>query len=314
MASSNAMRKTGKLLRLLLPGLVIAGTIAPCQALEPEPRKWNHLPMGTNYAGVGYAHTEADIAFDPTLLLEDVKMDMDTWVGQYIRTFELFDKSARVDLTQTHLNAEWKGLLNGAPVSTARNGWSDSIVRLAMNLYGAPPLSGKEFAAYRAKMDVETIVGVGLVVRLPTGQYMDDKLINLGENRFVFRPQLGVLHTCNHWTVEGTAEVAFHTDNDDFFNGKKLEQKPLYILYGNLSYMFRPGQWLSAGVGYDYGGEHSVDNVDKNDRMQDIGWALTYAYPLSRQSGIKIKYVGTRTQESTGSDSDTVLTTLSYAW
>jgi hypothetical protein len=94
MASSNAMRNTGKLLRLLLPGLIFAGTITPCQALEPEPRKWNHLPTGTNYAGVGYARTEADIAFDPTLLLEDVKMDMDSWVGQYIRTFELFDKSA----------------------------------------------------------------------------------------------------------------------------------------------------------------------------------------------------------------------------
>jgi hypothetical protein len=113
-------------------------------------------------------------------------MDMDSWVGQYIRTFELFDKSARIDLTQAHLNAEWKGLLNGAPVSTARNGWSDSFIRLAMNLYGAPPLSGKDYAAYRAKMDVETIVGAGLAVRLPTGQYMDDKLINLGENRFVF--------------------------------------------------------------------------------------------------------------------------------
>ena len=104
------------------------------------------------------------------------------------------------------------------------------------------------------------------------------------------------------------------TDNDDYFNGSKLEQEPLYILIGNLSYMFRPGQWLSAGVGYDYGGEHSVDNVDKNDRMQDVGWALTYAHPLNRQSGIKINYVGTRTQESTGSDLDTVLATLSFAW
>ena len=181
--------KTCKLLRLLLPGLLFAGTINPCRALEPEPRKWNHLPTGTNFAGVGYARTSADIAFDPTLQLEDVKMDMDTWVGQYIRTFDLFDKSARIDLTQAHLNAEWKGLLNGAPASTARNGWSDSFVRLAVNLYGAPPLSGKQYAAYRAKMNVETIVGVGLAVRLPTGQYMDDKLINLGDNRFAFRPR-----------------------------------------------------------------------------------------------------------------------------
>lgn len=34
-----------------------------------------------------------------------------------------------------------------------------------MNLYGAPTLSGKQYAAYRAKMDVETIVGAGLAVR-----------------------------------------------------------------------------------------------------------------------------------------------------
>ena len=163
MVSSNTMRKTGRLLHLLLFVLVFSGITTPCRALEPEPRKWNHLPTGTNYAGVGYARTEADIAFDPTLLLKDVKMDMDTWAGQYIRTFELFDKSARIDLTQAHLNAEWKGLLNGAPASTARNGWSDSLVRLAMNLYGAPPLSGKQYAAYRAAMDVETIVGVGLL-------------------------------------------------------------------------------------------------------------------------------------------------------
>ena len=63
-----------------------------------------------------------------------------------------------------------------------------------MNLYGAPPLKGKEFAAYRAKVDVETIVGTALVVHLPTGDYMDDKLINLGSNRFTFWPQFGVVH------------------------------------------------------------------------------------------------------------------------
>jgi hypothetical protein len=92
MDSSSGTGVTGKLLRLLLPGLIFAGIITPCQALEPEPRKWNHLPTGTNFAGVGYAHTEADISFDPTLLLEDAKMDMDSRVGQYIRTFAGIDR------------------------------------------------------------------------------------------------------------------------------------------------------------------------------------------------------------------------------
>jgi hypothetical protein len=48
--------------------------------------------------------------------------------------------------------------------------------------------------------------------------------------------------------------------------------------------------------------------------MQDVGWALSYAHPLNRQLEIKIKYIGTRTLESAGSDSDTVLATLTVAW
>jgi len=45
-------------------------------------------------------------------------------------------------------------------------------------------------SVYRAKADVETVVGTALMVHLPAGDYMDDKLINLGTNRFTFRPQL----------------------------------------------------------------------------------------------------------------------------
>ena len=102
--------------------------------------------------------------------------------------------------------------------------------------------------------------------------------------QFAFRPQAGVLHTRNHWTVEGTAEVAFYTDNDDFFNGKKLEQKPLYIFYGNLSYTFRPGQWLSAGVGFDYGGEHFAGKPAPATTRAFGGAWCTVALDLTRNS------------------------------
>ena len=107
-------------------------------------------------------------------------MELHTWAVKYIRTFELFQKSARVDFTQGYQEGRWTGLVDGVPTSIKRSGLSDSLLRFAINLYGAPPLEGKEFVAYRARVDVETIVGTALVVRLPTGDYMDDKLINLG--------------------------------------------------------------------------------------------------------------------------------------
>lgn len=290
------------------------GMVFPCFALDPEPRQWNHLPMGTNFAGVAYAYTEADIFSDPALLLEDVEMQLDTWAGKYIRTFDLFNKSSRIDITQAYQQGKWSGLLDGTPASISRNGWSDTLVRVAMNLYGAPPLRGKEFARYRSGVDVETIVGLALAVRLPTGEYKKDKLINLGNNRFTFRPQIGVAHVRGKWAVEATGQVAFFTDNDEFFNGNTLEQKPLYIVYGHLIRTFRPGLWASVSLGYDYGGERTLNGVDKDDTQRNIAWKLSFAYPINRMAGVKVSYVGTRTKESTGFDSDTLAASVSFAW
>lgn len=311
MESSRLLRNSS---RLLFLGLLARSLMFPCLALELEPRQWSHLPVGTNFGGVGFAYTTADISFDPVLLIEDAEMDLKTWAGKYIRTFEIFEKSARIDLTQAYHQGEWSGLLDGVPASVTRNGWSDTFLRLAVNLYGAPPLRGREFATYRAGAKDDTIVGMGLAVRLPTGEYMEDKLINLGQNRYTFRPQLGVNHTHGKWTTELTGEVAFYTDNDEFYNGNRLEQKPTYIIHGHLIHTFRPGLWAGAGIGYGYGGESRINGVDKDDKRQDIGWALSLAYPFNRYSGLKITYIGSRKLESTGLDSDTLTAGLSFSW
>jgi hypothetical protein len=293
---------------------LILGLPFLCLAQELEPRRWSHLPIGTNFAGGGYAYTEADISVDPVLRIENAEMEMHTWAVQYIRTFELFEKSARIGFIQAFQEGRWTGLVDGVSRSIKRRGLSDSILRFAINLYGAPRLKGKEFAANRAGVDVETIVGTALVVQLPTGEYKDDKLINLGTNRFTFRPQLGVVHNRGKWSMELTGEVWLHTDNDDFFNGNKLEQDPLYTAQTHLVYTFRPGLWAAAGTGYAYGGETTVNGEEKNDRRENLAWALSLGYPIMRQLGIKVAYLGTRSQESVGQDTDSVAVGFSVFW
>jgi hypothetical protein len=288
--------------------------VSPCLAEELEPRLWSHLPINTNFIGSAYAYTEADIGFDPVLKIKDADMELDTWAAKYIRSFSLFNKTARVGVLQAYQEGEWSGRIDGAPRTIRRSGWSDTFLRFAINLYGAPPLQGKEYAAYRAEQKVETIVGAGFSVQLPTGDYMDDKLINLGTNRFTFRPQLGVVHTRGKWSLETTGTVAIHTDNADFFNGKKLEQDPLYIIHSHLIYTFRPGAWACASAGYDYGKKSTIDGVKKDDRKENLYWALAFGFPVSRHLGLKIAYVGTRTQESTGFDSDSFVVGFAAFW
>jgi len=293
---------------------LILGPAILCFAQELEPRRWSHLPIGKNFAGGGYSYTKADIYFDPVLRIEDVEMEMHTWAFKYIRTFELLKKSARVDFLQGYQEGRWTGLVDGVPSSIKRSGWTDSVLRFAINLYGAPPLKTKEFAAYRAKVDVETIIGTALVVQLPTGNYMDDKLINLGTNRFTFRPQLGVVHNRGKWSMELTGAVYLYTENDNFFNGNKLEQDPYYAIQTHLIYTFRPGLWASASAGYGYGGESKVNGEDKNDLRENLAWALSFGFPITRQLSVKAIYLSTRSQESIGQDSDNIGVAFSIYW
>ena len=286
----------------------------PCSAQELEPRRWTHLPVDTNFAAAAYAYTSADIAFDPVLRIEGGDMKLHTGAAGYIRSFELFGKSARVDFVQTYKTGEWAGLLNGVPASISRTGWGDTAARFAINLYGAPPLAGSEYAAYRANTPAETIVGIALAAQIPTGDYMNDKLINLGANRFLFRPELGVVHNRGAWSFEATGGVSFFTDNDEFFNGNRLEQDPLFGLQGHIVYTFRPGLWAATSAGYEVGGISTVNGVSKDDRKENLMWALSVGYPITRQWGIKLAYIGIRKSALVGIDADTFALGLSTFW
>jgi hypothetical protein len=270
--------------------------------------------MRMNFAGGGYAYTSGDVAFDPVLLIEDAVMEIHTFPFKYIRTFELLGKSARVDWLQPYQDARWSGTLDGVPTSVARSGWSDMSLRVAVNLFGAPPLSGAEFAQYRAAQDRETIVGLGLVVQIPTGHYLEDKLLNLGSNRFTVRPQLGVVHSWDKWSAELTASSWVYTDNDDFFGGNRLEQDPFYTLQGHVDYTFRPGLWLGTGVGYGLGAKSTVNGIRKDDHKQNLGWILNFGVPIARQWSAKFSYIGIRTLTSVGANSDTLAAALAAQW
>ncbi len=306
-------RSPGTLLAIAAAG-ILAGTIGSVAAQDLEPRRWGHLPTGSHFAGGGYLNTTGEIGLDPVLLIEDVTVEMHTYAFKYIHVFEAFERSARIDLSQGYQDGTWEGLLDGSDVSTSRTGWSDTALRFAINLLGAPPLSGEEFAAYQAGLDHETIVGVGLTAVLPTGYYLDDRLLNLGENRYTFRPQIGMVHSRGPWSFEVTGSVWIFGDNDEFWNGNHLEVDPLVSLQGHLVHTFAPGFWLGLSAGHDFGGEATVNGIAKDDRRSLVSGAITLGVPVNRKVGLKFGYLGSRTLEDIGADLDTVFVAASVLW
>lgn len=304
------MRVIARLAWASMTFLVLA-TAQDAEAQELEPRRWSHLPVGINFAAVAYAYTDGNIFLDPAILVEDAQAEIHSLGLGYIRTFGLFGKSARVDVVVPFSNGYWEGQLNGAFASTRRQGFGDPRVRLAINFFGSPAQTPAEFAGYKTN----TVAGAALEVTVPIGEYYEDRLINLGSNRWVFRPMVGIVHTRGKWDLEATASAWFYGDNDDYqAPGRMLEQDPLYAVQLHLIHTFRPGLWASASGAYGTGARAIVAGARNPYDQANALWALSVGFPIDRRQGIKLTYQIGRKTETIGVDYERVILAYSLMW
>jgi len=301
----------------LICGLILSLVLFPAPAAfaqDMEPRRWSHIPTGLNVFGTGLAATDGKIYFDPVMKIEDGTFELLSFGASYIRTFEWLGKSSRIDFSVPYAYGRWEGIVDGVDQSTRRHGFKDPKIRLSMNLYGAPPLKGKALMDYRLQNPVSTTVGAAISIKLPLGKYYADKLINLGNNRYVIRPQLGILHQRGPWQFEVTGSVSFYSDNDEFFNDTNLSQDHLWFLQGHVIRSFARGMWASLSGGFTYGGEGQVDgsNLDNTDRTKYF--ALSFGMPVSRYQNVKLIYVNADTNVLVGANSDSLILSWSLNW
>jgi hypothetical protein len=275
-----------------------------------EPRRWTPLPIGTNVVGVGYIHTDGEIFFDPVIKIEDAKYNTKATIFSFLHAFDFLGKSARFDLRLPHKSTRWKGLLDGVPATTGRTGLGDPRLRLSINFLGAPALGPRELRRYRAARPINTVAGAAVAITLPLGDYETDKLLNLGHNRFAIRPQVGVVHTRGPWSYELTGSVFFYTNNNEFV-GTTRKQDPLLTVQSHLTYASPRGWWTSIGAAYDEGGESRIDGVRRDDHRRDLLYGISAGLTVNRHSSLKFAYVGSRTREDLGSDTDNLALALS---
>jgi hypothetical protein len=288
----------------IVTAILVLCRVNTAVAQDAEPRRWSQLPTGMNFAGVGYSYTQGDIFFDPLLRIEDATFEMQTAGLSYIRTFAVMDKSARVDVSLPYASGRWEGLVDGEFAQVRRRGPGDARARFSMLLYGGPAETPQEFAKSRKS---NTVVGAALAVTIPTGDYNSERLINLGSNQWVIRPQMGVTHSRGKWTGELTGSVFIYADNNHFWKNSKLETDPLFATQAHLIYTFRPGLWTSISTAYGWGGEATVNGDAKKNPAGNWLTALSLGFPINRTQGIKIVWLRGRTQKPTGADIDSLI-------
>lgn len=285
---------------VLIAAAILASAGRDALAQELEPRRWTHLPVGTNIAGAGALFTEGDLHFDPVIQIDDAQVELSSALGSFHHYFNLADLTARVDVLVPFQTGRWEGLVSGVPTTVRRDGFADPRVRLSVSIAGAPALEAAEFRQYYQGREDHTIVGAAIAVRVPLGEYMDDKLINLGENRYAFQPQVGVVHITGPWSFELTGSTTFFTPNDDFFGGMRLEQDPLHSVQAHVVRSLEGGLWVSAGAAYGWAGESEIDGVDKDDERSNLMYGVSFGFSVASTHSFRAGYIRQATLEDVG--------------
>jgi hypothetical protein len=138
-------------------------------------------------------------------------------------------------------------------------------------------------------------------------------LLNLGNNRWSFRPELGISKAWGPWTVELEPSVILFTDNPDFFNGKTFAQAPIYLVRGNIIYNFDSGIWLSLDGTYFTGGRTTVNGMKGNNEQTNTRAGLSLALPVDRNNSIKFN-ASTGISTRTGSGFSAIGVAWQYRW
>jgi len=255
-------------------------------AQELEPRVYSPNPVGINFVLVAYGRSQGQVLFDPSVPVQNVESTLNVAGLGYGATFGAWGHLASASLAVPFVSGTVSGEVGGGQSEIERTGLADVSLRLGLNLFGIPALSPAEFAQHPA----QTALGASLVIVAPTGDYDSSRLINLGTNRWAFKPELGLSYPIGHWFLEAYGGIWFFTTNTEYYGDTQRSEQPLASFQAHVSYTFRRGLWLAADATYYRGGQTSVDGRDQDDRQANTRIGLTLAVPVTQHQSIKLAW------------------------
>jgi len=280
-----------------------------CHAQEIEPRAYSPSPSGLNFLIAVAGHSEGGVLTDPSLPVTDIEAQIDALAFGYGRTFGIAGHSANVALALPYITVDASGDVGEQRTAVTREGLGDAKLRLAMNLIGGPVMTPREFA----QRDPKTTLGVSVTLNIPSGEYLPDKLVNIGTNRWAAKTEVGLTHPIGKWLLEGYVGAWWFQDNDEFFGDQRREQDPLAGIQAHVSYTFKPRLWLALNTTYYQGGQTTLNGISKHDRQANSRLGLTFSMPLGKEYSLKLNWSRGATTRI-GSNFTTYGVGLQYAW
>ncbi len=267
---------------------LIIGIVSSAWAQELEPRAYSPSPVGTTFLLVFFGRSSGDVSFDPTVPVTNAKAALYFPALAAGQTFGLLGRQALFTAILPYVWGSASGDVGEQQQRIARSGLANMGLKVSVNLRGSPALTPKAFAAVPHR---NTIIAASLAVAAPSGQYDKARLVNIGTNRWSFKPELGLSYPVKKFYLDFYASSCFFTENASYFPGQSARsQAPLLAVQGHLSYVIRQRLWLAFDSTWYGGGSVRVNGGPPLNRLSNSRLGGTVSAPVAERQSLKIAY------------------------
>ena len=239
----------------------------PARAQFTDPRTYVNSPVGINQLELGYAYVHANASLDTSLVVTGAHVNLNQGTLDYTRYFGLLHRLAWVEAAVPI--AGLGGAVSGTNIEGSTTGTGDSSYNFAMLLNGGPALSASQFENYESR----TALGASFTITAPTGSYSSDKILNLGSDRWSFKPELGLSYRFGNkqkWELDAYTNAYLYTNNTSYRGREVLRQEPLPGVEGHISYSFSGNLWASLDTRYSFRGTTFLNDVDQSNAQKNF--------------------------------------------
>ena len=292
--------------RLAAAAVLVALLSSRAAAQDLEPRAYSPSPVGTTFIVLSATRSSGGVFTDPSAPITDVEATVGVLGLTAGHTFPVGNRQALLLALLPVAWGEASGQVGEDRREVSRRGLADARIRFSMILTGSRAMKPAEFA----RAPRRPIVGASVTVAPPTGQYDPERLVNLGANRWAFKPEVGFSYPAGRWWLDAYGGAWLFTKNDEYYPGLSLrEQDAILALQGHVSRLVGRRAWLAANATWYRGGTTHINGVGKADLQQNTRLGATLSVPLGRRHSAKLAY-STGATTRIGAD----FRTITVAW
>ena len=286
-----------RLWALLATLAIILSFNGPALAVDDGARAYWKGRDGTNVISFQYLNLNMQASdaqqFDPgQYIYPNSDAQANIMIASWARHMTLFNRASSVSVNiaggsvDLDVNAGLPpqflppGVAPGSSFRQSASGYADPSVQLDVNLFGTPRLKGTaDLLNYEPTWTLDAAV----MLALPVGEYDDDKLVNMGLNRwygriaFPIKYHFGAFAPGYMSSFELTPSVWLFAENDDFV-GQKLENDPMWQLEAHLTHDFTRSFFGSLDLLYRGGFQSEINGVEVGDEVDvgNLGFTLNF--------------------------------------